>query len=667
MNSSDKRQAPRALRGPDVYNEATALSKKLTTDLLVRMIDSAADYHSWSLSDEDSVRLVKLIRHKQRIICSSFAFQLKKQFADFNAGKQDASADKVTRDWKKLGLVGATDAAEIDELEAIAGRYDDAFKQFERTILKRLQACIKRPRASVFENPLHVKRLCESFQYAIDSLNLAVNFKIALYRLFADRFIEALGPLYRRVDRFLHEQGMLPELPPARIHLRPQDGLSASSPPVDFEPDQSASLLMLLQRFKEKSRQSTNRYQNLFPELKQRFARYGIDQYGEPIDQLNLIFKLIFEDEDLPAKVKQQLARLQIYVFITAIQEDGFLRRSSNPARRLLDGIIASEVEIARQGKPESSGAGFLREYIDELASREFITIESYSEMLAGYQNFLKRNEAATRSARRAEAARKVMPLVKSRLAEVTQPLRVQGTSMILFEKVWLPLMVQIALHKGMDSEAWHQTNAMIKKQVWSLIPKSTEEEQKELLKTLPQVAHSLHRAMRSLKLAESLQQSLRDYLKLEQQDVVDKTAENIAAAKRRSRSLSAQSLEAMHEEDTTDFDAMLQTGVFQVPKDMLEAFNSAKSSKPKKINQVEALGLGDWLHLKRDGKGALGKLAWKAEDANLFIFVDRDGGRICEVDAEELGQMFESGDASLMEGASTDAEKTQFSIMKSL
>ncbi len=667
MNSPDKRQASRAISGPDVYTEVTALSKKLITEMLLRMIDSAADYHSWSLSDEDGARLVKLIRHKQRIICSSFGFQLKQQFADFNAGKQPDSADKLSRDWKKLGLVGAIDSAEIDELESIANRYGDAFREFDRAIVKRLQACIKRPRASVFENPLQVKRLCEAFQYAIDSLNLATNFKIALYRLFADRFIEALGPLYRRIDRFLFGHGMLPELPPARMQLRPFDGQSVSNPPESFEPDQSASLLMLLQRFKEKSRQPAKQHQNLFPELKQRFARYRIDQYDEQIDQLNLIFKLIFEDEDLPAAVKQQLARLQIYVFITAIQEDGFLRRSSNPARRLLDGIIASEVEIARQGRPQLSGANFLREYIDGLAQREFITIESYSEMLAGYQNFLKQHEAATRTARRAEAARKVMPLVRSRLAEITAALRIQGTSMILFEKVWLPLMVQIALQKGMDSEAWHQTIAMIKKQVWSLIPKSDEAEQKELLKTLPQVAHSLHRAMRSLKLAESLQQSLRDYLKLEQQDVVDKTAENVAAARRRSRSLSAQSLEAMHEEDTTDFDAMLQTGIFQVPKDMLEAFNSAKASKPKKINQVQALNVGDWLQLKQDGKRALGKLAWKAEDANLFIFVDRDGGRICEADAETLGQMFESGDASLAEGTSADAEKTQFSILKSL
>jgi hypothetical protein len=58
--------------------------------------------------------------------------------------------------------------------------------------------------------------------------------------------------------------------------------------------------------------------------------------------------------------------------------------------------------------------------------------------------------------------------------------------------------------------------------------------------------------------------------------------------------------------------------------------------------------------------------VAWKSEDASLFIFVDRDGKRICEVDAAKLAEQFESGDVSLIDAGSTDSEKTQFSFMKS-
>ncbi len=663
MTGSNNNTDDDSVSGHEVFIDINSLSKKLLSDLLLRMIESAEDYHSWSLSDEDGARVIKLIRHKQRIICSSFTFQLNKHFADFEASSPQS--EKNARDWQKIGLSGANESVETNELQNITSRYNEAFKEFDRTILKRLQACIRRSRASIYENPLQVKRLCESFQYAIDSLNLEVSYKIALYHLFADRFIESLGPLYRRIDQAMLEQGMLPELPPARIHLRDIEGLSEYEPPEAFAPDQTVVLLLLLQGFKEGSRKPSNQYSNLFPELRLRFAESGLDSYDEQIDQLSLLFKLIFEDEDLPSPIKQQLARLQIYVFITAIQEDDFLRRSTNPARRLLDGIISSEVEIAKSGNADFSGIKFIREYIDDLTSREFITVDSYADMLERYQAYLKEHETATRRARKVEATRKIMPVVKTRLAEITQPLKIQGTRLILFEKVWLPLLVQIALQQGMDSDIWHKTIAMVIKQVWSLIPKSTTEEQDELKAALPQVAHSLHRAMRSLRLAEDLQQSMRDYLKLEQQNVLEQTARNIIEAKRRTRSLGEQSFDTM--QDTTEFDAMMQTGVFQVPTDMLDAMNSTKKKEPKKISQAEALSIGEWVNMYHEGQKKLAKLAWKAEDSSLFIFVDREGVRLCEVDAEQLARRFESGDVSLMETGSQDSEKTQFSFMKSL
>jgi len=664
MTGSSKNQEIDKISGEDIFTEVSTLSKKLITELLVRMIESAEDYHSWSLSDQDGARVIKLIRHKQRIICSSFTFQLNKHFTEFRINQESPAAEKGLHDWNNLGIPSANANVEINELQSIASRYGEAFKEFDRAILKRLQACIKRSRASIYDNPLQVKRLCESFQYAIDSLNLEVNYKIALYHLFADRFIESLGPFYRRIDRLMLDYGMLPDIPPARIQLRSIEGLSESSGPESMQPGKSISLLMLLQTFKEKSRQTGDSYKNLFPELKDRFARQGIDEYDDQIEQLNLIFKLIFEDEDLPSPIKQQLARLQIYVFITAIQEDGFLRRSTNPARRLLDGIISSEVEIAKGNNSEFSGIRFIREQIDAMASREFITVDSYAEMLDGYKRFLKENEADIRNTRRIEATKKIMPLVKNRLNEITQPLKIQGTPLILFEKVWLPLLVQIGLSQGMDSDTWHKTIEMVKKQVWSLIPKSTTTEQQELQDALPHVAHSLHRAMRSLKLAESLQQSLRDYLKLEQQNVLEETARNVIAAKRRTRSLGAQSFENL--DDTTEFDAMMQTGVFQVPTEMLEAMNSGKQKEAKKIDQVQALNTGEWVNLKNGSETQPAKLAWKAEDSSLFIFVDRNGTRVCEVDASRLAEMFESREIALM-NSTTDSEKTQFSFMKTL
>jgi len=546
MTEPKQQKISESVSGQDVFAEVARLSKKLISERLVRMIDSAGDYHKLGLSDADSGRLVKLIRHKQRIICSSFAFQLNRNFSDFKSDSAPPSQDNGKHQWQKLGISGADDSTEIEELEDITARYEEAFKDFDRSILKRLQACIKRSRARIYDNPLQVKRMCESFRYAIDSLNLEVNFRIALYHLFADRFIESLGPLYRQIDQFLFDHDMLPDMPLSRIHLRSLDGLSETAPPQSLKLNSSACKLVLLQRFKEKARVSASSYKNYFPELKRSLADCDLSDHDEQIDQLNLIFKLIFEDEDLPSPIKQQLSRLQGYIFITAIQEDGFLRRSSNPARRLLDGIISSEVEIARRGNSEFSGVRFIREHIDSMTSLKFITVDSYSEMLEGYQTYVRENDRSIRRQRKQVAMRKVLPLVKERLSDITQPLRMPGEPLILFEKVWLPLLVQIALQQGMNSDPWHKTISMVQKQVWSLIPKENPDEQAGLIEALPIIAHSLHRAMRSLKLAESLQQSLRDYFKLQQQNVAEQTARNIIEAKRKTRSLSAQSFDSM-------------------------------------------------------------------------------------------------------------------------
>ncbi|MDB4582837.1 DUF1631 domain-containing protein [Draconibacterium sp.] len=651
--------------GHDAYAEVATFSKKLTNEMLVRMIDSAANYRDWNLSADEGERLVKLIKYKQRIICSTFAFQLNRNFADFKAANDGQTQDDGLEKPEQTELSGANANSESEALEAITQRHGDAFKSFDTCILKRLQTCIRRSRANRYENPLQLRRLCAAYSYAVDSLNLEAADKLALYQLFADRFIDALGPLYRRIDQLLFDHGMLPDMPAARIQLRNPEGLSESQPPSTLKLNQSACLLVLLQQFKEKSRTSASHFQNYFPDLKQSFGRYDLNDYDEQIDQLNLIFKLIFEDEDLPLPVKQQLSRLQAYVFITAIQEDGFLRRSSNPARRLLDGIISNEVEITKNGNADFSGVHFIQEHIDSMTALQFITVEHYSQMLEGYLSHVKENETSIRRKRKLEATRKVLPLVKERLAEITQPLRIQGTPLILFEKVWLPLMVQIALQNGMDSEPWHKALTMVKKQVWSLIPKTSPEEQAELLEVLPIVAHSLHRAMRSLKLAESLQQSLRDFLKLEQQNVAEETARSIIEAKRKTRSLSAQSFAS--EDDTTEFDEMMQTGVFQIPADMLTAFKSAKPEPPKKINQAQALKVGDWVYIKEGEDRKLAKLAWKAEDSMLFIFVDRDGKRVCEVDATMLTQQFESGEISISGANTTDVKKTQTSFMKTL
>jgi hypothetical protein len=170
---------------------------------------------------------------------------------------------------------------------------------------------------------------------------------------------------------------------------------------------------------------------------------------------------------------------------------------------------------------------------------------------------------------------------------------------------------------------------------------------------------------MRSLKLPQALQKSLRDYLKLEQQDVVKKTRKNLEASKRKTRSLASRSFESAIDE-TTEFSAMMETGMFQLPDEMLKALNAEKASDAKRAKSADKLGKGDWVEIRQGHTMTLAKLTWKADDSSLFIFVDRDGTQVCKIDAETLARQLESGEITSVSTGTVSLEKPQFSVIHS-
>ncbi|MFT5218279.1 MAG: hypothetical protein ACI9LO_001428 [Planctomycetota bacterium] len=666
MIPSEQHHDASSVPGSEIYDELAVLSANLVTEMLLRMFNSAEDYYGWPISDEDGGRLVKLVNRKQRIICSSFVYQLKKHFSEFKTATVDISTEIQAPGWQRIGLSRSNEEIELNELKMITSRYSNAFREFDKTIMKRLQQCIRRPRAHLQDNPIQVKRLCEAFQYAIDSLSLEVNSKLALYNLFADRFIETLGPFYRAIDHHLIEQGILTDLEPAQMLLRNRDGLSESRPPQSIAINPTLTQLMLLQKLKEQSGRGGSDFKNQFPELKQQLIRYGVIDNTECLDQLVNLFKFIFEDKDLPQPVKQQLARLQSYIYITAIQDEDFLTRSSNPARKLIDTIVSREVEFVISNQAELSGINFLQQFIDKLTSSNEVSLESYSQMLEHYLAYLaqKKNHADKRI--KEQASNKMLLVVKMRLSKITRKMEDRAKSTILFDTVWLPLLLQIALRHGTDSDSWRKTISIVEMLAWSLIEKSSLEEQKKLIAAQPKNAHFLNRAMRGLKLDMTMQQSMNDYLKIESQNIIDATSQAILDSKRKTKSLAEQSFAS--EGVGEDFTDMMQTGVFQMTPEMLAALKPEEPVVPAALEQKSvSIEKGDWVEILQAGNRVNAKLAWKAADNSLYIFIDREGRRICEVDAETLKNRLISGDIVLLNTTRKTREATQFSIMHTL
>ncbi|TDJ30097.1 MAG: DUF1631 family protein [Gammaproteobacteria bacterium] len=90
-------------------------------------------------------------------------------------------------------------------------------------------------------------------------------------------------------------------------------------------------------------------------------------------------------------------------------------------------------------------------------------------------------------------------------------------------------------------------------------------------------------------------------------------------------------------------------------------------SSEKNAASPAENMQVGEWVECKQGSKTITAKLIWKADDLSLFIFVDREGNRISEVDAATLDRELETGQKTLIKAESPGSIRNQSSFLRSL
>jgi hypothetical protein len=228
------------------------------------------------------------------------------------------------------------------------------------------------------------------------------------------------------------------------------------------------------------------------------------------------------------------------------------------------------------------------------------------------------------------------------------------------------------------------------------LIPKTTLEELQKLVATQSHISNSLVRGMRSLKLSNSLQKSLAEYLRLEYEEVVNQSKRNIKLIKNRtsaekSTQLSRQNAAAGKTDakeipidnaddtniteskdviinDIEEFAESMQTGVYQLSSEMMQALRSVipgQKNNQSGATEADKLMKGDWAEMKQGSERIMAKLTWRSSDSSLYIFVDGNGNRVREIDGATLNSEIKSGLIKLVKSGSL-ASTSSFSTVKS-
>jgi hypothetical protein len=427
-------------------------------------------------------------------------------------------------------------------------------------------------------------------------------------------------------------------------------------------------LLILFQDVKNKFRQKPNDYHMVFAELASRRSELGTTEFDQEIDFLSLLFNIIFVDQELPDVIKAQLARLQINLLISVIQERGFLEHSSNPARRLLDTVVKTEVDLVLSGNCDLSGIEALKQGIDKIFNCEVVNFESYRELLEQYRNEPEKEPIPETSIEQPDQAADVTETtqtVLSMMQELTLPLQAQNRSTILFDKVWAPMLSQIALTDGLNSSSWIKVVQTVKSQVWALTPKTTVHDHQKLLTMMPKVSRALVKTMTALNLPTDLQNSLNEHLTREQAKVIKRTENNLRPLRKEPQTrVQANQPEDSKKKiiDETDGSPSVTKSDSSSP----EALDTKQSAEIV-ISEAEKLKLGDWIEIHHEDSDIMVKLTWRSEDTSMFIFVDGEGNRVREIDGNTLDNEIASGQIKITTSESNSQQKSRLSFLNIL
>ena len=365
-----------------------------------------------------------------------------------------------------------------------------------------------------------------------------------------------------------------------------------------------------------------------------------IDQ--NTIELLARIFDYVFNDPSIPDEIKGLIGQLQIPTLKVALMDKDFFFKDNHPARVLIDTLAKSSVFFGGDASAEDPLFQMIEGIVEKVQQDFDQQIDLFSDVVADLESFLKEEEQSAEQSI-VEPVAQALKQEKMRLArefaENDVAMRVETGEVAGFlEEFLLDQWIRILTiaHNVKEEKPNALENALrtMDDLIWSLKPKNSSEERKELVSKLPSMLTLLNAWLNAIKWDEP-----------ERVLFFSKLAERHAAIARAPLELS--------------------------PRRQLEiAVNIAQRASEKRLNRhvqdqhehipdecvqmVEELERGVWVDFTTStGVTTRFKLAWVSPKRTRYIFTNRQGHDSFSISSEELVAQFRSGGAVLISAAS--------------
>ncbi|MBK1719971.1 DUF1631 domain-containing protein [Thiocystis violacea] len=373
------------------------------------------------------------------------------------------------------------------------------------------------------------------------------------------------------------------------------------------------------------------------------------------MDIVAMLFDAIFNDPDLPATVRAEIAKLQIPVLKVALLDKSFFSDRKHPARRLLDAIANAGL-----GRGEKDGPRLLAKVssvVEEIVKGFDSDVQIFASQVEGLEAFLRAEESSApspakdvlgelaRRERREVAASRVAAEVELRVNRSGLPALIAD----FLDRRWRLVLVDVFVRVGDSDPEWVEALRLMDELIWSTQPKTSARERDRLVLLLPDLLKQLRNGLGRMELADTWDDFFSELIQL-----------HVAALRRDvSPELYPQGARPPGGVEVPWRGAAASEPPEVGPKPPSESAASASATlkqaamlaaDDKFMGLVQALEVGAWVEFQsvRGTRNTL-RLNWVSEFKRVYLFTNRQGENAMTLAAGSLAEHFRKGTARLL------------------
>ena len=247
---------------------------------------------------------------------------------------------------------------------------------------------------------------------------------------------------------------------------------------------------------------------NMLRDLKQTNVASGIGEMDTIMfDVVAMMFDFILDDKKIPAPMKALIGRLQIPILKVAILEKAFFARKFHPARKFLNTIAEAAIGWSEDKDRNDSLYNKLESMVNRVLEEFDERVDVFTEVLSELEGFLDQEESraennASTSADDIEGRERLTLARRNAEEQTAQCLEKAQVHNVVREFLigqWKELLFIRHFEEGDTGESWTNAIQTMEDLVWSVAPKTLDQDRKHLTEILPGLLRRVRDGMQQL------------------------------------------------------------------------------------------------------------------------------------------------------------------------